>query len=102
VFPGRNIRRACWIFIGLNVAYFIAFELVSIFQCTPIDGAWKAWDKEYPAKCNNVNMQGWAAAVINIFLDVGTLVIPLKELYRLSLSGKKKVQLMLMFSIGIL
>lgn len=47
-------------------------------------------------------MQGWAAAVINIFLDVGTLVIPLKELYRLSLSGKKKVQLMLMFSIGIL
>ncbi|KAJ4129117.1 hypothetical protein NW768_007648 [Fusarium equiseti] len=101
VFPGRNIRRACWIFIGLNVAYFIAFELVSIFQCTPIEGAWKAWDKEFPAKCNNVNMQGWAAAVINIFLDVGTLVIPLKELYRLSLSTKKKVQLMLMFSIGI-
>ncbi|KAM0346341.1 hypothetical protein ACHAPU_005772 [Fusarium lateritium] len=102
VFPGRKIRMTCWIFIGLNVAYFIAFELVSIFQCTPIEGAWRAWDKEFPARCNDINMQGWMAAILNIFLDVGTLVIPLKELYRLSLSTKKKIQLMLMFSIGIL
>ncbi|KAF4996192.1 hypothetical protein FGRMN_4640 [Fusarium graminum] len=101
VFPGQKIRMTCWIFIGLNVAYFIAFELVSIFQCSPIEGAWRAWDKEFPAKCNDINMQGWMAAIINIFLDVGTLVIPLKELYRLSLSTKKKIQLMMMFSIGI-
>ncbi|KAG8356337.1 hypothetical protein FVEN_g5656 [Fusarium venenatum] len=101
VFPGRMIRMTCYIFIGLNVAYFIAFELVSIFQCTPIEGAWRAWDKEFPAKCNDINMQGWMAAIINIFLDVGTMVIPLKELYRLSMSTKKKIQLMSMFSIGI-
>ncbi|KAM0228301.1 hypothetical protein ACHAPO_010845 [Fusarium lateritium] len=46
-------------------------------------------------------MQGWMAAILNIFLDVGTMVIPLKELYRLSMSTKKKIQLMSMFSIGI-
>ncbi|RSL98397.1 hypothetical protein CEP52_010355 [Fusarium oligoseptatum] len=90
----------CWILIGLNVAYFIAFELVSIFQCTPIEGAWKAWDKEFPAKCNNINMQGWMAAIFNIVLDVGTLCLPLWELYKLSLSRKKKIQIMLMFSVG--
>ncbi|KAF4442057.1 CFEM domain-containing [Fusarium acutatum] len=101
VFPGKNIRLACWIFIGLNVAYFITFELISIFQCRPIDGAWKAWDKEYKAKCNNINLQGWFAAILNIILDVGTMVIPLKELYGLSMSLKKKIQLMLMFSVGI-
>ncbi|RTE80648.1 hypothetical protein BHE90_004855 [Fusarium euwallaceae] len=100
VFPGKNIRLGCWILIGLNVAYFIAFELVSIFQCTPIEGAWKAWDKEFPAKCNNINMQGWMAAIFNIVLDVGTLCLPLWELYKLSLSRKKKIQIMLMFSVG--
>ncbi|KAF5718536.1 CFEM domain-containing protein [Fusarium mundagurra] len=101
VFPGKNIRLACWIFIGLNTAYFIAFELISIFQCRPIDGAWRAWDNEYKTKCNNINLQGWFAAVLNIVLDVGTMVIPLKELYGLSMSLKKKIQLMLMFSVGI-
>ncbi|KAG9494908.1 hypothetical protein J7337_013137 [Fusarium musae] len=101
VFPGKHIRLACWIFIGLNVAYFITFELISIFQCRPIDGAWRAWDKEYKAKCNNINLQGWFAAILNIILDVGTMVIPLKELYGLSMSLRKKIQLMLMFSVGI-
>ncbi|KAM5349279.1 hypothetical protein ACJ41O_005786 [Fusarium nematophilum] len=100
IFPGKDIRLGCWILIGLNVAYFIAFELVSIFQCTPIEGAWRAWDKEFPAKCNNINMQGWMAAVLNIVLDVGTLVLPLREIFRLSLSLKKKIHIVLMFSVG--
>ncbi|KAJ4312890.1 hypothetical protein N0V84_009699 [Fusarium piperis] len=100
VFPGRNIRLGCWILIGLNTAYFITFELISIFQCNPIEGAWRAWDKEFPAKCNNINMQGWMAAILNIVLDVATLCLPLRELYKLSLSRMKKIQIMLMFSVG--
>ncbi|KAF6829345.1 CFEM domain-containing protein [Colletotrichum plurivorum] len=100
IFPRREIRIATWVLIGLNVAYFIVFELISIFQCTPIDGAWRAWDKEYPAKCNNINIQGWAAAGVNIALDLATLILPLTELYKLSMSMKKKVQIILMFSVG--
>jgi hypothetical protein len=102
IFPRREIRIICWVFIALNAAYFIVFELVSIFQCSPIEGAWKAWDKEFPAKCNNINMQGWMAAGLNILLDLGTLILPLPEIYKLSLSLRKKVQIMLMFSIGFL
>ncbi|KPM41712.1 hypothetical protein AK830_g4838 [Neonectria ditissima] len=100
IFPRRGFRIACWVLIGLNAAYFIAFELVSIFQCSPIEGAWKAWDKEFPAKCNNINLQGWAAAVLNIVLDVATLILPLVELIKLSLSLRKKIQIILMFSVG--
>ncbi|KAH7125892.1 hypothetical protein EDB81DRAFT_730175 [Dactylonectria macrodidyma] len=100
IFPAKSTRIACWVFIGLNIGYFIAFELVSIFQCSPIEGAWRAWDKEFPAKCNNINMQGWMAAVFNIVLDLGTLIIPLPALWALSLSLRKKVQIMLMFSVG--
>ncbi|KAJ4185738.1 hypothetical protein NW755_008189 [Fusarium falciforme] len=45
-------------------------------------------------------MQGWMAAILNIVLDVATLCLPLWELYKLSLSRKKKIQIMLMFSVG--
>ncbi|KAF7558016.1 hypothetical protein G7Z17_g316 [Cylindrodendrum hubeiense] len=100
IFPGAGFRIACFIFIGLNVAYFIAFELVSIFQCTPIEGAWRAWDKEFPAECRNINMQGWMAAIINIVLDLGTLILPLRELWRLNMSWRKKIQIILMFCVG--
>lgn len=102
IFPHCNTRVACWILIALNAAYFIVFELVSIFQCKPIEGAWRAWDKEFPAKCNNINMQGWMAAALNILLDLGTLIVPLPDVYRLSLSLRKKIQITLMFSIGFL
>ncbi|RSL82617.1 hypothetical protein CDV31_016919, partial [Fusarium ambrosium] len=98
VFPGKSIQLGCWILIGLNVAFFVAFELITIFQCTPIEGAWKAWDKESPAICNNVNMQGWVAAILNIILQVATLCLPLWELYKLSLPRDKKIQIMIMFS----
>lgn len=42
------------------------------------------------------------AAILNIVLDVATLCLPLWELYKLSLSRKKKIQIMLMFSVGFL
>ncbi|KAK1978650.1 CFEM domain-containing protein [Colletotrichum cereale] len=100
IFPKRGIRIGCWVLIGLNVAYFIGFEVSSIFQCSPVEGAWKAWDKEFPAKCNNINTQGWAAAISNIVLDLATLLLPLREIYGLSLSLKKKVMVMMMFCVG--
>lgn len=47
-------------------------------------------------------MQGWMAAALNILLDLGTLIVPLPDVYRLSLSLRKKIQITLMFSIGFL
>ncbi|KAK1585038.1 CFEM domain-containing protein [Colletotrichum navitas] len=100
IFSKKEIRLGCWVLIGLNIAYLIVFELTCIFQCSPVEGAWKGWDKEFPAKCNNINIQGWAAAVVNIALDLATLLLPLRELYSLSLSLKKKLMVMMMFCVG--
>ncbi|KAI1839353.1 hypothetical protein JX266_014436, partial [Neoarthrinium moseri] len=78
------------------------FDLVSIFQCTPIPGAWLSWTGDYEAACRNLNAQGWASAAVNIILDVATVTLPLPELWHLSLSMSKKLQVMLMFSLGFL
>ena len=91
-----------YVVIGLNVAYLIAFVLISVFQCHPIDAAWLRWDGEHPAICNNINAQGWASAAINMVLDIVTMALPLRELSKLSMSLRKKLQLMIMFSLGLL
>lgn len=59
IFPKKEIKIAIWVLVGLNIGYLLTFELISIFQCTPIPGAWLEWDGTYEATCRNINMQGW-------------------------------------------
>ncbi|KAL2846401.1 hypothetical protein BJY01DRAFT_234642 [Aspergillus pseudoustus] len=101
VFPRREFRRLVFIAIGLNVAYIIVFDLISIFQCRPIQGAWLRWDQSGDFKCNNINAQGWSAAAVNMALDIMVMALPLKELYGLNLSWRKKAFVICMFSLGI-
>ncbi|KAE8376829.1 hypothetical protein BDV26DRAFT_305352 [Aspergillus bertholletiae] len=101
VFPKRSFRTAVYAVIGLNVCYMIAFVLISVFQCRPLNGAWLHWDGEHQYQCNNINAQGWAAAIFNMALDFVVMIMPLRELYHLQLSLRKKLLVMFMFSLGI-
>ncbi|KAI4596754.1 hypothetical protein KJ359_005096 [Pestalotiopsis sp. 9143b] len=101
IFPRREFRIGAWVLIGANVLYFFAFEIITIFQCTPIPGAWLEWDGTYEAACRDVNLQAWVAAAVCIVLDVALIALPMPELWNLNLSLKKKVQVMLMFAVGI-
>ncbi|KAF3008299.1 hypothetical protein E8E14_005381 [Neopestalotiopsis sp. 37M] len=100
IFPGKALRVGSYVLIVLNVLYFVAFEVITIFQCTPIPGAWLEWDGEYEATCRDVNLQAWVAAAVCIVLDVALIALPMPELWNLNLSMKKKVQVMLMFAVG--
>ncbi|KAK9778379.1 hypothetical protein SCAR479_04781 [Seiridium cardinale] len=100
VFPKRSFRIGVYILIALNICYALGYDLVLIFQCSPISGAWLSWDGEYEAKCVSINILGWSAAAINIALDLATIVLPLPELFQLSMSWKKKIQILLMFMVG--
>lgn len=88
--------------IGLNLSYLVVFVLISVFQCRPLPGAWLHWDGEGDYQCNNINAQGWAAAIINMVLDIIVMALPLRQLYHLNLSGRKKAFVMCMFGLGIL
>lgn len=102
IFPKKQVRIAIWILIGLNISYLIVFEVISIFQCTPIKGAWLRWDGTFNATCRDINMQGWASAGLNLALDLAVLILPLPELAALSLSFRKKIQILSMFCVGFL
>jgi hypothetical protein len=102
IFPRQTFKYCVYALMAANVGYLISFELVSIFQCSPVNAAWRRWDGESPSKCNNINLQGWLSAAFNIVLDLCILILPMPELYNLSMGSKKKIHIMLMFSVGIL
>ncbi|KAI0014496.1 hypothetical protein F4779DRAFT_612785 [Xylariaceae sp. FL0662B] len=101
VFPRRSFRICVWVLIAINVVWALSYDFLLIFQCNPIPGAWKHWDGEFEAKCININILGWSAAAINIALDIAIIFLPLPELFSLSMSTKKKVQIMAMFAVGL-
>ncbi|KAF2848605.1 hypothetical protein T440DRAFT_491031 [Plenodomus tracheiphilus IPT5] len=83
MFPKQSFRRMVYVCMILNGLYLFAFIIVSVFQCRPIDHAWKNWHKETAGTCRNVNAQGWGAAIFNIILDLATIVLPLRQLSEL-------------------
>lgn len=102
IFPQEQLRIWSYGLIAANILYFLAFEIITVFQCTPIEGAWLMWDGEFATTCRDVNLQAWVAAAVCIVLDVATIALPMPELWKLNLSWKKKAQVMLMFAVGLL
>lgn len=102
VFPDKALRKVIYLMIFLCVCYGFIFVGVSVFQCQPVSGAWEQWDGTWEGSCNNINLQGWTSAVINIIFDVITLSLPLVPLWKLNMAFRKKIQVMIMFSVGFL
>ncbi|KAI1764254.1 hypothetical protein GGR53DRAFT_494441 [Hypoxylon sp. FL1150] len=100
VFPKKSFRICTYALIVINFTYAVTYDLLLIFQCNPLSGAWRTWDGEFEAQCISVNVLGWSAAAINIALDLAVIVLPLPELYSLSLSLRKRLQIMAMFAVG--
>ncbi|KAL4964242.1 uncharacterized protein BDV14DRAFT_209399 [Aspergillus stella-maris] len=101
VFPRRAFRISVYVVMAMNVAYIFIFDFITIFQCSPLEGAWYRWEQTGEYKCRNINSQGWAAAVVNMALDIIVMALPLRELWNLNLSWRKKAFVMCMFSLGI-
>jgi len=102
IFPSRNIRIWLYGLIIVLAAHGFTFTIGTIFSCTPISYNWTHWDGEHKGKCINFNAFAWAHAVTNIVLDFVMLGIPVPVLLKLQLSMKKKIYIILMFSVGAL
>ncbi|KAI0428630.1 hypothetical protein F5Y09DRAFT_332404 [Xylaria sp. FL1042] len=100
IFPQRHIRWASYALIGINAANLVAFVAATIFQCSPIYGAWTFWDGSFKGHCNDLHLQSWIQAGVNIFLDLLVIILPLPSLAKLSASRGRKIRIMIMFALG--
>ena len=102
IFPNRTIQRLLWGTIIFNAVFGLAFVLVAIFQCKPINYFWHQWDGQHKGRCLNINAVGWSNAIISICIDLWMLAIPVSQLPQLQLHWKKKLGVGMMFFVGTL
>lgn len=102
VFPTPLFQKIAKATVAVCFAYIPAFALSITFSCTPISYTWTNWTRETKGHCFNVNAWAWSHAIINIVMDLWVIFLPVPELLRLQLGVRRKVHIMLMFSVGLL
>ncbi|KAI3401674.1 hypothetical protein diail_9338 [Diaporthe ilicicola] len=101
VFPGQTFRRICFVMVAICLAYIISTSLATIFNCTPVSYNWTSWTGETKGHCFSFNTFAWAQSSLNIVLDLTIILLPIPQLWKLNMGKKKRIQLVLMFSVGL-
>jgi hypothetical protein len=102
IFPSQGTRLGVYVLLAISSAYGLVFTIVTLFNCLPVSYIWTSWDGQHKGKCIDFSIFAWAHAAINIALDIAIIGVPIPELLRLSMSTKKKVYVVAMFSVGAL
>ncbi|KAH0491322.1 hypothetical protein TgHK011_002759 [Trichoderma gracile] len=97
IFVQRWFRIACYILLGIVTSYAIASTATSIWQCTPIRGA---WDKSVNPTCISLTMNWYANAGYSIATDVLILLLPMQPIWASKLPLAQKRALMVVFALG--
>lgn len=95
------IRRTCYGVLAFMAAWWIAFELGGIFQCTPVSGAWVLEVRNRPdTKCIRLPVFFIGQRATNLLTDLVLLAIPVIAVSKLQASLAKKCSLIFAFSLG--
>jgi hypothetical protein len=100
VFPSAKVQRLLWGTIVFVCLWGLAFVIIAIFQCRPINYFWTKWDGLHKGICLDVNTITLSNAGISIALDFWILGIPLWQLWGLKMHWKRKVGVGMMFCVG--
>ncbi|MCJ1428315.1 hypothetical protein MMC29_006224, partial [Sticta canariensis] len=79
------------------LAYTIAAIFVVIFQCEPVHGF---WDVQIKAKCIDFSVPATFGASFNVVTDFLTLTLPMPLIWKLQMSGRRKLQMAGIFLLG--
>lgn len=92
-------KWAAWVIV---ITYFAPFFFVPIFRCTPVSYAWNGWRGDTVGHCLNYSVFTWSHNAVNIILDLIVIILPIPQVWKLQMDLKRKLNLVAMFSIGLL
>ncbi|RDW60639.1 hypothetical protein BP6252_12022 [Coleophoma cylindrospora] len=98
IFRVPSIRLPIQILAGIVTCWAIALWLVTIFQCTPVQGF---WDLTIESNCTvNVTSFFFGNSIPNIFTDVALMILPTPYIWGLQLVRAQKIALISIFTLG--
>ncbi|RVX66017.1 hypothetical protein B0A52_10104 [Exophiala mesophila] len=100
LFPRSTLQKWAYPILVITFIQGTIFTFLFIFQCNPISYAWTSWDGESEGKCLNFDVGAVLHAIFNIVLDFIIFFLPMRQMWQLNLSQKKRLQVLLMFAVG--
>ncbi|KAI9810673.1 MAG: hypothetical protein M1827_006132 [Pycnora praestabilis] len=101
LFPYEGFRRLVYFSMAFVVGICISSCFAFIFQCTPIHYSW-APPVLAEQHCIHNDVLQYAIAGLGLLSDIFILFMPIKYLWALSISWKKKLEVLCLFSLGSL
>lgn len=121
LFPNATFRKVVLGTIVHCILFMVSSFIATLLACVPMSYIWTNWTGMTKGYCYDNNAFWWAHSVrrpyptpsghilanfaaqaINIATDLWVLGLPMPILFKLQLGTRKKIYLVLMFSIGIM
>lgn len=102
VFPQKQHRIYIYTTIALTVFYWLFFKVALIFNCRPISLIWEKWNGEHEGTCWNMNHLLLSAAGATVLLHLVIILLPIPALVQLSITRRKKFEVIAVFAVGAL
>ncbi|KAK7756330.1 hypothetical protein SLS62_001556 [Diatrype stigma] len=97
LFATTEFRRWSWTMLVFVSCYGIAFLIVYLTNCIPMD---QLWNPQPGGHCRDMQYSDYATVGINMLIDIAILILPMPTLWGLQLPVRKKVIVTVMFSFG--
>ncbi|KAK0291078.1 hypothetical protein LTR35_001799 [Friedmanniomyces endolithicus] len=97
IFNQKGFATLVMVVSAIVAAGSLAFTLGTVFQCTPVHGA---WDRRVPGHCVNNEAFWYSHAVFNIFFDIVVFIMPIPLIRTLKLARGQKTGLISIFCLG--
>ena len=79
--------------------FYTILMFIKIWQCTPTE---RLWDHSVEKSCVNISTLLNASGMFNITSDVLILLVPVKSVWNLNMDRARKIQVVLVFSVGLM
>lgn len=94
-----RVRFVSWLTSFVNMAEMIVVFLVVLFQCAPVESF---WDLSLGQHCINQKSFAIWTALLTILTDIIMVALPFWVFLGLQMSNKKKMALIIVFSMGLM
>lgn len=96
--PQAWFRWCTYALISASIIYSLAYVFLNIFPCQPIEAIWDFTIEN--ATCLDPWSAYWALSILNIVMDVCTLLLPVPVVVPLQMEKRQKLSLLLLFATG--
>jgi len=86
-------------FEAILIMFYFAITCVKIWECHPRA---RIWNKALPGTCVDVSKLLNTSGLFNFITDVLILLVPVKSVWNLKMTRKRKVQVVLIFTFGMI